>query len=102
LPSRCHKHHYVEDLAWVRRIVIRKHRFDRDEAVQYLVEILKTPIGEVTADHRLAQSYDAKSGKIELPNKLERILRKQLQRGPVRGDRFARGGDQHRIDWLNS
>jgi hypothetical protein len=40
------------------------------EAVQYLVEILKTPIGEVTADHRLAQSYDAKSGKIELPNKL--------------------------------
>ena len=42
----------------------------RAEAVQYLVEILKTPIGEVTADHRLAQSYDAKSGKIELPNKL--------------------------------
>ena len=35
-----------------------------------MVEILKTPIGEVTADHRLAQSYDAKSGKIELPNKL--------------------------------
>jgi hypothetical protein len=24
----------------------------------------------VTAEHRLAQSYDAKSGKIELPNKL--------------------------------
>ena len=42
----------------------------RAEAVQYLVEILKTPIGEVTSDHRLAQSYDAKSGKIELPNKL--------------------------------
>ena len=41
-----------------------------DEAVQYLVEILKTPIGELTAEHRLAQSYDAKSGKIELPNKL--------------------------------
>ena len=40
------------------------------EAVQYLVEILKTPIGEVTVDHRLAQSYDAKNGKIELPNKL--------------------------------
>jgi hypothetical protein len=38
--------------------------------IQYLVEILKTPIGEVTVDHRLAQSYDAKSGKIELPNKL--------------------------------
>ena len=37
---------------------------------KYLVEILKTPIGEVTAEHRLAQSYDAKSGKIELPNKL--------------------------------
>jgi hypothetical protein len=34
------------------------------------VEILKTPIGEVTTDHRLAQCYDAKSGKIELPNKL--------------------------------
>ena len=42
----------------------------RDEAVEYLVEILKTPIGEVTVDHRLAQSCDAKSGKIELPNKL--------------------------------
>ena len=41
-----------------------------DEAVQYLVEILKTPIGEVTVDHRLAQSRDAKNGKIELPNKL--------------------------------
>ena len=34
------------------------------------MEILKTPIAEVTADHRLAQSYDAKSGKIEVPNKL--------------------------------
>lgn len=34
------------------------------------MEILKTPIGEVTVDHRLAQSYDAKNGKIELPNKL--------------------------------
>jgi len=34
------------------------------------VEILKTPIAEVTADHRLAQSYDAKNGKIELPSKL--------------------------------
>ena len=47
-----------------------KCQLSRDEAVQYLVEILKTPIAEVTADHRLAQSYDAKSGKIELPNKL--------------------------------
>ena len=47
-----------------------KCQLSRDEAVQYLVEILKTPIGEVTADHRLAQSYDAKTGKIELPNKL--------------------------------
>ena len=47
-----------------------KCQLSRDEAVQYLVEILKTPIGEVTADHRLAQSYDAKSGKIELPKKL--------------------------------
>ena len=34
------------------------------------MEILKTPIAEVTADHRPAQSYDAKSGKIEVPNKL--------------------------------
>ena len=47
-----------------------KSQLSRDEVVQYLVEILKTPIGEVTVDHRLAQSYDAKSGKIELPNKL--------------------------------
>ena len=39
-------------------------------AVQYLVEILNTPIGEVTVDRRRAQSYDAKSGKIEVPNKL--------------------------------
>ena len=58
------------------RIAELKHRnaekceMARAEAVQYLVEILKTPIGEVTADHRLAQSCDAKSGKIELPNKL--------------------------------
>ena len=34
------------------------------------MEILKTPIAELIADHRLAQSYDAKSGKIELPDKL--------------------------------
>ena len=47
-----------------------KCQLSRDEAVQYLVEILKTPIGEVTADHRLAQSYDAKSSKVELPSKL--------------------------------
>jgi hypothetical protein len=45
------------------------------------VEILKTPIGEVTADHRLAQSYDAKSGKIDLPNKLGamQLLAKNVQ-----------------------
>jgi hypothetical protein len=42
----------------------------RDQAIQYLVEILKTPVGEITVNHRLAQSYDAKSGKIELPSKL--------------------------------
>jgi hypothetical protein len=42
----------------------------RDQAVQYLVEILKTPIEEVNVDHRLCQSYDAKSGKVELPSKL--------------------------------
>ena len=36
------------------------------------MEILKTPIGEITADHRLAQSYDAKSGKIELPQRARR------------------------------
>ena len=47
-----------------------KCQLSRDEAVQYLVEILKTPISEVTAGHRLAQSYDAKTGKVELPNKL--------------------------------
>ena len=44
----------------------------RDQAIQYLVEILKTAIGEVTVDHRLAQSYDAKSGKIELPKQARR------------------------------
>jgi Terminase small subunit len=47
-----------------------KCQLSRDEVIQYLVEILKTPIAEVTADHRLAQSYEPKSGKIELPNKL--------------------------------
>ena len=50
-----------------------KCQLSRDEAIQYLVEILKTPIAEVTADHRLAQSYDAKSGKIELPNSFSKI-----------------------------
>ena len=35
-----------------------KFQLSRDEAVQYLVEILKTPIGEATSDHRLAQSYE--------------------------------------------
>jgi hypothetical protein len=56
------------------------------EAVQYLVEILKTPIGEVTADHRLAQSYDAMSGKIELPNKLGamQLLAKMYRRDGCR------------------
>jgi hypothetical protein len=47
-----------------------KCQLSRDQAVQYLVEILKTPIGEVNVDHRLCQSYDAKSGKVELPSKL--------------------------------
>ena len=56
------------DVAKARRF--EKESVEADQAVQYLVEILKTPIGEVTVDHRLAQSYDAKSGKIELPNKL--------------------------------
>ena len=56
-----------------------KCQLSRDEAVQYLVEILKTPISEVTADHRLAQSYDAKSGKIELPNKLGAAARQNVR-----------------------
>jgi terminase small subunit-like protein len=41
-----------------------KCQLSRDEAVQYLVEILKTPIAEVTADHRPEQFRDAKSRQI--------------------------------------
>ena len=57
-----------------------KCQVSRDQAVQYLVEILKTPIGEVNVDHRLCQSYDAKSGKVELPSKLGamQLLRRNL------------------------
>jgi hypothetical protein len=47
-----------------------KCQLSKDQAIQYLVDILKTPIGVVTVDHQLAQTYDAKSGKVELPNKL--------------------------------
>jgi hypothetical protein len=46
----------------------RESQLSSDEAVQYLVEILKTLIAKVTADLRLVQSYDAKSRKIELPD----------------------------------
>jgi len=59
-----------------------KCQLSRDQAVQYLVEILKTPIGEVNVDHRLCQSHDAKSGKVELPSKLGamRLLAKMCGR----------------------
>ena len=63
--------------SWARNA--EKCQQSRDEAVQYLVEILKTPIGEVTADHRLAQSYDAKSGEIGLAKKLGAM--RDLRRG---------------------
>ena len=47
-----------------------KCQLSKDQAIQYLVDILKTPIGVVTVDHQLGQTFDAKSGKVELPNKL--------------------------------
>ena len=66
----------------------RSPSYQGNEAVQYLVEILKTPIGEVTADHRLAQSYDAKSGKVELPNKLGAMQQIRPGRCRRKTDRF--------------
>ena len=70
-----------------------KSQLSRDEAVQYLVEILKTPIGEVTAEHRLAKSCDAKSGKIELPNKLGamQLLAKMCGRNEPEMHEFEHG-----------
>ena len=62
------------------------------------MEILNTPIAEVTADHRLAQSYDAKSGKIELPNKLGAmpLLAKMRMAGPgeARVRAWFQGGEE--------
>ena len=77
-----------------------KCQLSRDQAVQYLVEILKTPIGEVTVDHRLAQSYDAKSGKIELPNKLGAMQQLAKLCGWNEPEKFEHGADDELTELL--
>ena len=44
-----------------------KCQLSRDEAVQYLVEILKTLIGEVTADHRLGSPTTRRAARSNFP-----------------------------------
>ena len=68
------------------------------------MEILKTPIAEVTADHRPAQSYDAKSGKIEVPNKLSamQLLAKNVRMERTRRSTSSSMNTRRSKTWLKS
>jgi phage terminase small subunit len=52
---------------------LRKEAMERDDLVQYLVDVLKTPVGKIDANHVLAQewSMDEAGGiKVKMPAKL--------------------------------
>jgi hypothetical protein len=61
---------YLEQL---RKEAARKAGMERDDLVQYLVDVLKTPVGKIDANHVLAQewSMDEAGGiKVKMPAKL--------------------------------
>jgi hypothetical protein len=51
----------------------RRLGWNKEKALSYLVEILETPISEVSADHRLAQELkDTEDGRqIKIPSKAD-------------------------------
>jgi hypothetical protein len=60
---------YLETL---RAAAIERAEFGRDDLVQFLVEVIKTPVSKVGQDHRLAQKVkvDDDGMSIEMPGKL--------------------------------
>ena len=61
---------YLEEL---RAAAKEKAGMERDDLVKYLVNVLKTPIGEIDANHVLCQEWscDAEGGmKVKMPAKL--------------------------------
>jgi mRNA-degrading endonuclease YafQ of YafQ-DinJ toxin-antitoxin module len=69
----------VEELQKLAETTLKKRlEWDKEKALSYLVEILETPIGEVTKDHRLAQEYrDTEDcSQVKLPSKADAM--KQL------------------------
>lgn len=69
----------VEELQKLANTTLEKRlQWSKEKALSYLVEILETPVGEVTKDHRLAQEYrdTEDSSQVKLPSKADAM--KQL------------------------
>lgn len=61
-----------QHLEELRNELSRRAMFERADLVDFLVDVIRTPIGSVTAEGRLAQKVriDETSTAIEMPNKL--------------------------------
>jgi hypothetical protein len=70
----------IEELKLVQQTIIEeKFKMGREDITQFLVDVVKTPIGEVDETHWLCQEYSETSGvngttrKYKMPSKLDAI-----------------------------
>jgi hypothetical protein len=74
--SDCKVSARVEELQKLAETTLKKRlEWDKEKALSYLVEILETPVGEVTKDHRLAQEYCDTEDRshVKLPSKADAL-----------------------------
>jgi hypothetical protein len=70
----------------------RKSQLSREEALQWLAAVIKTPVGQVHTDHPLAQSYKLDSDgnlEVRMPSKIEAIALLAKLNGWCEPDRLA-------------
>ena len=70
----------VEELRAIQtKVIEEKFKMGREEVTQFLVDVVKTPIGEVDETHILCQEYTETSGvngttrKYKMPSKLDAV-----------------------------
>jgi len=70
----------------------RKSQLSREEALQWLAAVIKTPVGQVHTDHPLAQSYKLDNDgnlEVRMPSKIEAIALLAKLNGWCEPDRLA-------------
>lgn len=62
-------------IAELRASTARLASLSRGDIVEYLADVVKTPIGSLTSNSRMVQAYDPTSGKITMVSKMDAIDR---------------------------